>query len=318
MNVDFNIIWYEDTGGWYNSTEREIREFLTSKNFEAHIQRYKKAGEELKNISHCDCDLFLIDYSLQRGLKGDDIIKIIRENSIFSDIIFYSADYDEMTDEVLKRKDLLSILDGVFFTDRDEHMFNERLEAVINKLIKKSMDTANIRGIVLDNSSQLDYKMNNIIKLALDRFQPDEIKSLDKKAKGYLAAFGKSVSNQISCFSNSQTTTRDLAVDDKTFLFDSSKKARIVHNIIKTIDDNYKKLKHKADFTNFYETFKNDIIKYRNPLGHANIEKGKQVVIIVDGSPVVLDEQKCGEIRNKIIVFSKYLDYLFGLIKKIS
>ena len=61
-------------------------------------------------------DGILMDYALADGCKGDEIIKLIRTNSILTDILFYSSDTTRMIDSF---KAGVPDLDGVYFAKRN-------------------------------------------------------------------------------------------------------------------------------------------------------------------------------------------------------
>ena len=101
MNVNFKVLWFEDEMGWRPSSERSMKKIIESHNL-VPIITWKKgdegdAEEELKK----EYDLILMDYEL-RGTMGNILIKKLRQFDIYTDVVFYSGNYNKMVATVYK------------------------------------------------------------------------------------------------------------------------------------------------------------------------------------------------------------------------
>lgn len=157
MNTQFRILWIDDDSDYYESTEELIRGQVLSNNMNPSINFFGDYEEfrqkELDNFEEeifNRYDLLIIDYALS-DITGIEIIQELRKKQIYTDIVFYSSELHKMRDEV-KRGDLL---DGIFFADRKD------LTSTVNNVIRKNMrreySIANIRGLIMDSTSEFDY-----------------------------------------------------------------------------------------------------------------------------------------------------------------
>lgn len=157
MNTQFRILWIDDSFDYYESTEELIQAQVLSNNMIPSIHFFDDYEEfrrkELDNFEEeifNRYDLLIIDYALS-DITGIEIIQELRKKQIYTDIVFYSSELPKMRDEV-KRGDLL---DGIFFADRKD------LTSAVNNVIRKNMrreySIANIRGLIMDSTSEFDY-----------------------------------------------------------------------------------------------------------------------------------------------------------------
>jgi len=158
MNTKYRILWIDDSYTFYESTEELINIPVSDNNMIPEIQFYDDYTEFQRNeLDSFEAEIFnrydllLIDYALS-GATGTDIIRELRRKQIFTDIVFYSSEPSKMRAEIIERCDLL---DGVFFADRKD------LTSVVSNVIKKNMrreyNIANIRGLIMDSTSEFDY-----------------------------------------------------------------------------------------------------------------------------------------------------------------
>lgn len=135
MNVNFKVLWFEDEMGWRPSSERSMKKIIESHNL-VPIITWKKgdegdAEEELKK----EYDLILMDYEL-RGTMGNILIKKLRQFDIYTDVVFYSGNYNKMVKALynIDEKGMnIEPVDGIYFSDRKREELFPKLQKVVDK-----------------------------------------------------------------------------------------------------------------------------------------------------------------------------------------
>lgn len=157
MNTNFKILWIDDSRDYYESTEELIEMQVRRNSLNPSIRFFDDYEEfrqiELENFDEeifSKYDLLIVDYALSE-ITGIDIIKELRRRQIFTDIVFYSSELNKMKEEV-KNGDLL---DGIFFADRKD--LTTAVNNVIVKNLRREYSIANIRGLIMDSTSEFDY-----------------------------------------------------------------------------------------------------------------------------------------------------------------
>lgn len=187
MNTTYKILWIDDSEEFIESTEELIMDVVNDNNMFPQIQYYVHYQEfEKKELMAFDAaifnqyDLLIIDYALS-GITGDEIIRKLRFKNIYTDVMFYSSELQTMRAEMQHTDHL----DGVFFADRDD------LTGVVDRVIKKNLrreyDIANIRGLIMDNSSEFDY-ICRITSVALyELLTPEKQSEIEEAARKFVA-----------------------------------------------------------------------------------------------------------------------------------
>lgn len=115
------------------------------------------AEEELKK----EYDLILMDYEL-RGTMGNILIKKLRQFDIYTDVVFYSGNYNKMVKALynIDEKGMnIEPVDGIYFSDRKREELFPKLQKVVDKVVRRMQDIVNLRGVVLDNVSGFENQM---------------------------------------------------------------------------------------------------------------------------------------------------------------
>lgn len=162
MNLDYNILWFEDQKGWLEPNIIRIRKFFESLHFNAKFTCYE-GDEDVDATIFNASDLVLMDFSLKSSISGDVIIKKIRDLDLYTDIIFYSQD-------LVRAKEKLHtehiFLDGIYFSLRDGIV--NKVEKVVLNSIKKLLDPNTIRGLAIGHTSILDAQLSRILRFFLE------------------------------------------------------------------------------------------------------------------------------------------------------
>lgn len=307
MNTDFNILWLEDADDWYPAAESRVRDYIDGHNFIPNFVRLKSPVElEIDNLSVGDInyDLILVDFNLTNNTKGSDGIKTIRDANILSDVIFYTSD------DISKLKDEMKsqILEGVYLTNRSEHVFFDKVEQIIDKTIKRSESVTSIRGMLVDAVSEFDVMLIETIEKYLSLCNEDESSTINNYTFEIVSQHLKS-----SCRTANDTEVNKFFFHAKnSFLIDSSKLSRIVNRLFK------EKYPNCNEMEKFHENYEKNILKERNNLAHAKKEPESTGAFCFEdkqGNRIIYDSEKCSQLRAGINEYNTLLKKALTFIK---
>lgn len=294
MRIQYEILWVEDDNNWYEDTKEIIRDTVDEVGFKmncTNIQSFDKFKELIEVDGLQKFDLLLVDFKLgdNKEKYGDQVIQLIRDENIYTDIIFYSSQLNAVHQKILENK-----IEGVYFSDRSlvEHKFPE----IFHKTIKKIQEVNTIRGLLMAETSDLDELMVEIIQAAL---QDDS----ENKLNDYILGEMRNTVN-----SNDQKVSLEEAISTKitdSRIFTSFHKAKAINKIYK--------LSPRLENENFFQNYENDVLKIRNIFGHVKEEDGK-LVSTQTGEKEIFNEERCVEIRKNLIKYREQLEKLKEVI----
>lgn len=309
MTLNYKILWIEDTPKAVRAKERVIRKYLEmEKGYECDITPIETFGDFEKNIGYdktSNYDLLLVDLNLgdeQEHHDGNDIIKKIRDENIYTEIIFYSSQYENLM-SIIKEP----FIEGVFTSERD--MLDTKAKKIIDVTIKKVQDVNNLRGLIMAEVAELDRIKEEIIKKASQKVQS---KSLEKYTLNKIKSSSKS--------NHTKAEKHLVDVDNVTFeaLFaqigfvDSNKKAMTLGEALDRL-----KITEPVSKETFTQPYIDNILYKRNMFAHVKEDDGDDG----DGNPckVIKDipftEANCIAIRKDI---KKYKELLRDIERRLD
>ena len=149
MKTDFLILWVDDNKLVIDSLTSNLKGWLEEKGFELKVFPHKDETNVLRDIKENDVELIIIDYKLPKK-NGDEIIKEIRKNDCYQDIVFYS--------EVVPPKEPY---DGVFFVSKEDA--KTRIKELIDLKLRRSSDPIGIRGWIVADAIELEGMVNQLL-----------------------------------------------------------------------------------------------------------------------------------------------------------
>lgn len=304
MSMKFNILWFEDNEEWYETNKENIEEYLMSKNFVVGFKRYDSADKISEVTAISEYDLILVDLKLDHNTKGTNAIQGIRDKNILSDALFYSSDG---VDKIRKEMGM-EIFEGVYFSSRDDILFENKVEQLIDKAVRRMEDIISTRGILVDSLSEFDEKLRFVIMKFCSSYSGTERgNEIDKYAYDLIVKQFDENKKKCDSFSNANFLANILT---NSYLVDSAKLARIVQHIFNI---HYPEQKYRKDF---YETYLKKIVKERNNLAHAKKETEGNGLFFFEknGEKIIYDSAKCSEIRLNINCFDEEINKMIELI----
>ncbi len=158
MQLEFTILWVEDQPedviGFPVTLERRLRDL----GFTLNLINAKNVGELRQTVDERieddDVDLILVDFDLgENGENGGDATVEIRERFRHREIVFYSG----KSPGELRRVAFEKNIDGVYFGHRPR--LADDVVSVIENILRKVVDISHMRGIVMAETSEIDYLM---------------------------------------------------------------------------------------------------------------------------------------------------------------
>lgn len=286
MNNSFNILWFEDNKAWYKMACRNVEQSLQLHYLRPNIQN--ENSQKAFNISMLlsnKYDLILMDYKLIDGTTGDQIISEIRKANILTDILFYSSDEKGMNNAV---KEAIPDIDGIYITKREHSIFSKKVELLISKIVRRSEDIVNLRGMVLNATSKFEEILTDFLPKLWD--------SANEENRGKIISI---VNNKILLHYKNWLEEQKLDFEkNKDFkklnnsgLFSMNDRLTIISEFCKEID-----IKLKLNDIDFKDYYTKQLSSFRNKLGHVSV--GEEIK--VNGQKYVIDEEFHQMLRKNI------------------
>lgn len=291
MNTIFKILWFEDEQTWYNMEKLRVEGILNTHYLIPEIVR--KSGDDfnIDELTGNDFDLILMDFKLADEVTGDTIVAALRESSILTDILFYSSEEDAMLAAIRTK---MPPIDGVYLTKRDYAIFAEKVGKVIEKIVKRSEDIVNLRGFVLDNTSDFELRIKEILNLCWQKFDDAQkssltevlLKLLDSK-KAWVTKQVEAAKSKSSIFESANNDEHLLSISDRLDIFQT------FLPILSTTYD----LPATACPSDFKQYYIDKVNVYRNKLGHITL--GERTICI-KGKEIEINQELHRPLRKNI------------------
>ena len=302
MNTFFKILWFEDEVTWFNMERLRINSILQEHYLIPEIVRKDGDDFDISELTGNDYDLIIMDYKLAEGTTGDTVVTAIRENNILTDILFYSSEEHNMLTAISKG---MPPIDGVYLTKRDYNLFTQKAENLINKIVKRSEDIVNLRGFVMDGSSDFEVRIQEILNIVWNKFTEEE--------KGILEeAVQRTIKRNED---RDQKTKKKVLEVNPTFpaavnnihFFSHSDRLYLLEKAIKILLDNYS-LSEEEEFSSLKAYYEKEISNYRNALGHR--KSTDNIIEITKGNFVPVDEALHKKMRNNLSRYNFLIEQL--------
>ena len=292
MRLKYRILWFEDDANFFDSLDHDgIKGYLDTLGFDHEIVRMG-GDEDLQEVLKAakKADLIVMDYGLEESHFGDQIIQEIRNGSINTQVVFYSA--RGISD--LRRLVLEKELDGIYYGSRNE--ISQDVLPIIDTTIRKVLDLENSRGLVMAELGELDLMMNKIIISVHD--------SSDERRTFIRDKIKKRLSDQLDSLAKLLDKFDSLTIEELVDRLDSSMKCNTVKSICKqfNLDAHNEQL----------GSFDGEILFPRNSLGHGIPEEVDDVLVFQHrGKKFPFTEASNTDLRNGLRKFRKQFQELF-------
>jgi hypothetical protein len=173
VNLEYKILWYDDDQNFYESLDKEpIKEKIAAWGFLPNIVPVHIAAELQKHKPFNQFDMLVVDFDLGGEEYGDQFIMDVRNQEVFSEIIFYSIKESSALWRAVSEKQL----EGIFVANK--RSIESKLIQVAYQSVRKVLDLENMRGIVMSEVGDLDELLEKIFILAMHGITQDQQKTV--------------------------------------------------------------------------------------------------------------------------------------------
>ncbi len=291
MKLNYYVLWVEDDDSWYSTTSQLFTDTILDYGFYPILDRKKNLEDVINEVKKSGLkrfDIFLIDFNLRNSKNGDSIIDHVRNNNIFTDIIFYSSDKQTIVDSIKEH-----LFEGVYYSDRNE--LEDKFENVFLTTIKKIEEINSMRGLIVGETSELDA----IIEEHLIFYTQSPFIDKFNTSKFLTEKLFNKLDDKIIYLKNEYSTT---GLNGILPYLEAIKKWELLRGILKVNKD------HKpyiSEFLDLNSKYQNDVIDIRNKFAHAQVftkDDGKEVLkALVGDNHFEFDEDSFKKIREDLI-----------------
>jgi len=303
MTLEYKILWIEDEIKSIRGNKRVIERYLeNTKGFSPSIQiieTFDKFESDVGYDNLKDYDLLLVDLNLDEDedlnteKDGNTIIQNIRNQQIYTEIIFYSSQYEDLKEKITEH-----FVEGIFTSERK--MIDTKAKQIIDVTLHKIQDVNNLRGLIMAEVAELDRIKEQIMIKGASKISDNH---LEKYTLKKVKESGNSNKNKAERFlKNLESTTFESLFEHIGFI-DSDKKAKATGEILDKLGISSPT---KIEFT---QPYIDNILKKRNLFAHVEEcdgkdEEGNSCKMIGN---IPFTEEKCIEIRKEIRRYKKLL-----------
>lgn len=185
MSMIYKVLWIDDSKEYLESLDidtikKHIHEYGFSVTFEF---RTSEAQIDM-DVDGMQYDLIVIDFNITNdGKNGAEVIRSIRDNQCFTDVVFYSG----RSPHELRKEALDKALDGVFFSTRDQEPLLGKICRIFDLNVKHLMSVDNVRGLVMSGVADLDTNLIKIINEFNEKIAEEQQVEFRRNIVGKLA-----------------------------------------------------------------------------------------------------------------------------------
>lgn len=300
MKLDYKIIWVEDKIDTkpFLALKESVENHLKDEFFNVSIEtaedfeEFKKKYEENETF-----DLIITDLNLNES-HGSEVIDFVRdEKHILTEIFFYSANSE------LTRTQLINSSRITFHQMDEGNAYRELGTSIIDLIdltISMFQNIVAMRGMIMQETSSLDLKMENIVKSQLKNPKLSEFTSPVLEN-----IFDNIFTNASEKYKKAKSRKAKEILKDN-ILFNSSQKIFALGEILNVLKEE-----------NFSEDYTKEIINIRNQFAHSELKKDKNgnAYFKVKNEEIYFDKKLCKDIRKNINKHSQNISAIENRIK---
>lgn len=300
----YTIVWFEDSPTYIKSARQIIENYIVAQGFKPDFI-IRSNGKDLDKLILDEkegdekIDLILMDHNLStKNENGKKLIDKIRENELFTEIIFYSGQPNF-------QEAIVPGLEGVFFSNKkDLHLKTKKL---IDLTIKKKEDINSMRGLVIAEAIEIENLMEHFF-LSYFKLNPDQTEILraifNPKTSPITA---KLKYDYINSLLNKEIEKISIEINKP-----------LVGGVRGTKKDLIKKRDDLQAMKEIFLKIEDEVIDIRNTFAHV-IESPDEKNTLINNrnskkTVIKINTPECKKIRNNIRKHSANIEQLMGKI----
>lgn len=287
MNLDFEILWFDDTSDFFDSLplapfEDEVRSW----GFEPKFETAFSAEEFMAKEPFTKYDLIVVDYNLEQDqAHGETFIKKVRDHQVYTEIIFYSANpASDLWAAISQAK-----IEGVYVANRQGVL--DKLLNVARQSVHKVLDLNNMRGMVMAEVGDIDILIDSILRVGIGQLDPDEQSKIFGKFHKEAERQAQGNVDRLKAFIQGPD------LEGMIGLCDSAKRW-----------DNFNRLKKRNEAVKAAQVgdYHEDVLRPRNFLAHGKpVPTDEGLLFEHQGKKYLFDEKVSQSLRKTIRAYSR-------------
>ena len=298
MRLVFSVLWFDDNEDYFDSLELEsLEDAISSWGFWPQIEQVTTPEEFNDRSPFESYDLIVVDRNLEGYEDGQQFIANIRENAIYTEVIFYTAGNTSDLWEAIREKKL----EGIFVSSRTNIL--SKIAKVGRQSIRKVLDLENMRGIVMAEVGELDHLLDEIITIGIKHLPQEQQKIVFTRFHKKVAQQYKKNDAILAEFIEAPTTNKMLELCDSNKRWQNFNRLKKYHN----------KLKNNESIGDYTQ----DVLRPRNSLAHGRPESHKDggYVFHHHGKEFYFDDAVSLKLRQVIL---QYKEWFSVIIKELA
>lgn len=251
MKLKYSILWFDDDTDQIESHDFEhLAETIHSWGFDfSGPDIVKTPSEFMEKTPFLDFDLIVVDYDLgDDDNHGDDFIKSLRDQNVYTDVVFYTGGSTASLWDGVREKQL----EGVFLSNVAGII--PKVIRVAKQSVKKIVDLENMRGIVMAQVGDLDQDLKKLLSAGFLQLEATKQSYIFKKFIDNGTRRGKKMAEEFEAFSKEPTIESMIDLCDSSFPIWSLSRSMC---------------KRHPSLTKFdISEYESEILKPRNALAH--------------------------------------------------
>jgi len=285
MKLTYRVLWFDDNELFFDSLDIELLQKRVSDwGFLLDCKLVTSSEDFMSEAPYSQYDLLVVDYRLEGIGEGQDFIREVRDQQVFTEIIFYSSNgTDELWNKIREKK-----LEGVFVANRKS--IEDRVISVGHQSLRKVLDLDNMRGIVMAEVGDLDQALMRLIRAALPHIETGKRSELFEKFHTKTMEFQNTGARKLELFRENPSVDGLLELCDSSKLWQNFNRAKKQVGALKIVT---------------IGNYEDEILGPRNHLAHgiASAEQNGDVRFSHRNNDYIFNETVGTELRKKIIEY---------------
>ncbi len=270
MRYDLRVLWVDDTEAYFTEEMEVVNTYAEDHGISVEF-RYLDNPSDFLEIIRKDgsyfkmYDIFFIDYALATNLLGSELIRELKNNEYVTDILFYSTQNEKEIRTIISNN--VGSYEGVYIARKEN--FEEKAQQLIIKNARNLTSLYNIRGFLMDQTSENDYTIISYIEEKYSLLNSDQKSVIgDIIISSLREEFGddyKKANDVISKIENNGAGNIKKIFDYKKSLITVSTKYKVFMKMLEFMGE--------TAFSDYsVQEYLDEIVKARNTLAHKKLD----------------------------------------------
>ncbi|OIN94659.1 hypothetical protein AUJ38_01950 [bacterium CG1_02_42_9] len=298
MKLTFSILWFDDSDDYFGSLDMDpLKAEILSWGFSPEIKLVTTPDQFLIYAPFKEFDLIVVDLDLEQYGEGQDFIAGLRENAVYTEVIFYTVrNVNDLWDAVREKQ-----LEGVFVSHRSNIL--PKIFRVGRQSIRKVLDLENMRGIVMAEVGEIDHLLDEIIRVGVGSLPPDMQTIIFNKFHKEAAKQNQQSSDRLATFIAAPR------IDEMLDMCDSNKRWGNFNRLWKLHD----RLKEN----NRFGDYKTEVLDIRNILAHGKPEiRDGGFLFRHRGKEFFFNDETSNGLRQTILTYKREFSNVLTIVKE--